>query len=110
MARRDAVFSFYFDRFCVRGRHPSESNIRTMKSPHRLMIALLVLFACRNCLAQDIQILTNAGGFETRAPKQRVILGHPGDEITACSISDAQSNNPVLSGPAVKIGPVDQWH
>jgi len=81
-----------------------------MKSLIRFAFALLGLLACQSCFAQEIQILTNHVGYETAGAKQIVILGHPGDEITACSILDAQTDNPVLSGTPTKIGPVDQWH
>ncbi len=79
-------------------------------------VILLFLSACYLFLlvspstAQDVKVLTNHIGYEKSGPKQAVILGHQGDELTAFKLIDLDTGKAAVSGKVAKAGPVDQWH
>ncbi len=76
----------------------------------RALVILFWLVLAQTCLAQTgIQVLVNHIGYEQDAFKRAVILGHAGDEVTGFTVIDTASGQSVLSGAAVKAGPVDQW-
>ncbi|HEX4122223.1 MAG TPA: glycoside hydrolase family 9 protein [Verrucomicrobiae bacterium] len=75
----------------------------------RLLLVLCALLAGQAAFAQEIKILVNHIGYEQSAPKRAVILGHPGDAVTSFKLINDSTGGESLSGPAVNIGPVDQW-
>ena len=68
-----------------------------------------VLLFCTCAVAQDVKILINQVGYEADGPKRTVVLGHSSDEVGAIKVIDNLTGKEVLSVPAAKIGPVDQW-
>jgi Glycosyl hydrolase family 9/Cellulase N-terminal ig-like domain len=67
------------------------------------------LLATHVAYGQNIKVLTNHIGYEQGAPKRAVILGHANDEVTGFDVIDRSTGKKVLSGDAVKTGPVDHW-
>lgn len=67
------------------------------------------LLAVQAGFGQNVKILVNHLGYEQDAPKRAVILGHASDEVTGFSVVDYATGSNVLSGSAIKTGPVDQW-
>jgi hypothetical protein len=70
-----------------------------------LSCLLLAQIVC----GQSIKVLTNHIGYEKDASKRAVILGHAGDKVSAFHLIDCATGEPVLSGDAVNVGPVDHW-
>jgi hypothetical protein len=58
---------------------------------------------------QNIKVLANHIGYELDGPKRAVILGHSNDVVTTFNVINYTTGDPVLSGAAVKAGPVDHW-
>ena len=77
-------------------------------SIHKLVI-LFGLLTGQTGFGQDLKVLANHLGYEQDAPKRAVILGHADDTVTVFSVIDQATGNSVLSGSAIKAGPVDQW-
>jgi hypothetical protein len=65
--------------------------------------------AVQSGLGQNIEVLVNHIGYDQRAPKRAVILGHAHDDVSAFSIIDSSTGKSLLAGAPAKIGPVDQW-
>src|ERR1700753_2783838 len=86
-----------------------------MKAPRFLRCFLLTIATVGGAsLAQpfahaDVQILTNHLGYELNGSKQAVLLGHPGDVVTAVDLLDAADNHLLQHLPLTKVGPVDHW-
>ena len=59
--------------------------------------------------AGNVDILANQIGYEQNAAKQIVIRGRSTDQVTTFTVIDQQNGKPVLTGPVIKSGPVDQW-
>ncbi|HEY3931781.1 MAG TPA: glycoside hydrolase family 9 protein [Verrucomicrobiae bacterium] len=72
-------------------------------------VSILFLLIGQTGFGQNIKVLVNHVGYETGAPKHAVILGHTGDKVTKFKVIDYSTGKTVLSGSAVKIGPVDHW-
>ena len=75
---------------------------------HKLVV-LCGLLAVHTCFGQNIKVLVNHIGYDQDAAKSAVILGNAGDEVTDFSVVDCATGSNVLSGSAVKAGPVDHW-
>ena len=75
----------------------------------RKFVLLFCLLIAQIGFGQNIKVLVNHLGYEQDAPKRAVILGHAGDDVTKFKVIDCSTGKNVLSGPAVKVGPVDQW-
>ena len=67
------------------------------------------LLAAHVACGQSIKVLTNHIGYEQGAPKRAVILGHANAVVTGFDVIDCSTGKKVLSGDAVKTGPVDHW-
>ena len=67
------------------------------------------LLVVQTGFGQNIKILVNHLGYEQDGPKRAVILGHADDLVAHFSVIDCTTGSNVLSGPAIKAGPVDQW-
>ncbi len=70
---------------------------------------LCSLLAAQAGFAVSVKVLVNHIGYEQDGPKRAVILGHAGDEVSTFNVIDDSTGNSVLTGSAVKTGPVDQW-
>jgi hypothetical protein len=75
---------------------------------HRLAF-LCGLLTAQAGFGQSVKILVNHVGYEQDGPKRAVILGHAGDEAAQFKVIDYSTGENVLSGSAIKAGPVDQW-
>ena len=67
------------------------------------------LLAAQTGLGQSVKVLVNHIGYELNAPKRAVILGRASDDVTEFKVIDYSTGKNVLSGSAVKAGPVDHW-
>lgn len=84
--------------------------IKTFMTPFSRLLALFCgLFIAQAGFGQDLKVLVNHLGYAPDAPKHAVILGHATDQVTSFQIIDCSSGQTVLTGSAVKIGPVDHW-
>jgi hypothetical protein len=72
-------------------------------------IIAAALFSATSSASADVEILTNHLGYELNGSKQAVLLGHPGDDVTAVDLLDAATNRVIQHLPLLKIGPVDHW-
>ena len=75
---------------------------------HNLAVVCGLLIA-QIGFGQNLKILVDHIGYEPSAPKRAVILGHANDNVTKFKIIDCSSGKNILSGSAVKVGPVDHW-
>lgn len=67
------------------------------------------LLLARIASGQSIKVLINHIGYEKDAPKRAVILGHANDDVSGFQVIDCATEEPMLSGDVVKVGPVDHW-
>ena len=79
------------------------------RSSARQLVAIFFLLICQTGLGQNLKVLVNHIGYEKDGPKSAVILGHDGDKVTEFKVINSLTGRNVLSGSAVKVGPVDQW-
>ncbi len=56
-----------------------------------------------------MQILTNHIGYDTNGPKQAVILGKAGDQVSSFKILEHETGAELLSGVPTWVGPVHKW-
>jgi hypothetical protein len=80
-----------------------------MKITLQRSLIILGLLAAQIGFGQGIKVLTNHIGYEWNAPKLAVIQGHAKDEVTGFEVIDSSTGKEVLSGQAIKVGPVDHW-
>ena len=80
-----------------------------MKNFLRTLALLCGLLVVQTGWSQSIKILTNHIGYEPDAPKRAVVLGHATDQVTTFTIINEATGQSVLSGKAIKAGPVDHW-
>ena len=80
-----------------------------MKISFSKLVVLCCLLVAQTGLSQSIKVLVNHLGYEQDAPKRAVILGHASDDVTEFKVIDYSTGKIVLSGSAVKVGPVDHW-
>src|ERR1700722_9534766 len=78
-------------------------------SSARQLVAIFFLLICQTGFGQNLKVLVNHIGYEKDGPKSAVILGHDGDKVNEFKVIDCLTGRNVLSGSAVKVGPVDQW-
>jgi hypothetical protein len=76
-----------------------------------LRIIAIVFFTCAAQISwgQGIKVLTNHLGYERKAEKRAVILGHSNDVVTGFNVIDVATGQSVLAGTAVPVGRVDHW-
>jgi Glycosyl hydrolase family 9/Cellulase N-terminal ig-like domain len=80
-----------------------------MKTSLQKSFVLFSLLIAQAGLGQSIKVLTNHIGYEWNAPKRAVILGHANNVVTGFKVVNFLTGEEVLSGRAVKAGPVDHW-
>ncbi len=68
-----------------------------------------LLFLAQAGTAQNVKILVNHLGYEQDAPKRAIIEGHAGDVVTGFKLVEDSTGRVILSGDAVKVGPVAHW-
>lgn len=73
------------------------------------LLFISALLAVHTGFGQNIEVIVNHIGYEQRAPKRAVILGHASDDVSGFSIIDSASGKSLLTGTPAKIGPIDQW-
>src|SRR5580704_14082644 len=61
------------------------------------------------CLGQ-MRVLVDHVGYETRSPKQALVLGTAQDHPKGFSLMDTVTGKAVLSGTLVPVGEVDKWN
>lgn len=71
--------------------------------------ALVVLALGLLCQAETPKLLANHLGYEPDAAKHAVILGGPGDKVSACALVNWQTAQSALSISPVNAGPVKKW-
>jgi hypothetical protein len=80
-----------------------------MNTPFHKLAILCGLLVVQASFGQNIKVLINHLGYEQGAQKRAVILGHADDEVAGFSVIDYTTGSNVLSGSAIKAGPVDHW-
>jgi hypothetical protein len=80
-----------------------------MKISLRTLAVICGLVIAQIGFGQNVKVLVNHIGYEPDAPKRAAILGRAGDDVTKFKVIDYATGKNVLSGSAVKIGPVDHW-
>ena len=75
----------------------------------KLSSALFTLALASLCAAQTPKILTNHLGYEPASSKHAVILGHSGDNISDCALTNLQTGQLATSVGVVDAGPVNKW-
>ena len=85
-------------------------NTLTWPRPFQKSLTVLCAFLLAQAgFAQEIKVLVNHLGYEKDGAKRGVILGRSGDEVTDFKVIEVSSEKKTLSGPIVKMGPVDHW-
>jgi hypothetical protein len=80
-----------------------------MKLFFNRLTVVCTLLLVQTGLGQELKILINHLGYEVDAPKQAILLGQAGDEVTDFKIINANTGKNVLIAPVTKVGPMDQW-
>lgn len=74
----------------------------------RLWVGCCIVFFTLACMGQ-VSVLVDHVGYETRAPKQALVLGSEQDHPQQFSLIDAATGKPVLSGSLTPAGKVNAW-
>jgi hypothetical protein len=74
-----------------------------------LIVCLFCFYFQHTSHAQKLRVLTNHLGYETTGPKHAVIQGKESDQVTSFKIKEFNNDQEVLSGTAIKTGPVKKW-
>ena len=61
-------------------------------------------------MGQQVQVLVDQVGYESRAPKQALIMGSPKDHPQQFSLVDSAGGKTVLNGTLTPAGQVHTWN
>jgi hypothetical protein len=70
----------------------------------------LTAFLAPACTGQQLKILVDQVGYETRSPKQALIMGTSQDHPQAFSLVDATTGKTVFTGTLIAAGEVRAWN
>jgi hypothetical protein len=78
---------------------------------HRIagLLFLTLFISSQAAFCQTIKVLANHIGYESDGPKRAVVLGYDTNDVTSFSLMEPQTGKTILSGTAIKAGPVNHW-